>query len=181
MTGAAPRLRRTVRGLVAFMLAATMASGLLATATPVSARDMSQKKVEEHLTCQCGCGLTVRNCNHLQCSSALPIREDIKQSLAAGESGEDILARYADTYGEKILSAPGFTGFNLLAWTMPAFAVLLGGLLIAGVLRKPGRHSRNDRDPPDDDDASADGGHAPTGGSDENRRRIARELEKLPR
>ena len=54
-------------------------------------------------------------------------------------------------------------------------------VLIAGGLRKPGRHSRNDRDPPDDDDASADGGHAPTGGSDENRRRIARELEKLPR
>ncbi|MBC8293948.1 MAG: cytochrome c-type biogenesis protein CcmH [Proteobacteria bacterium] len=163
------------------MLAATTASGLLAIATPVSAGDMSQKKVEEHLTCQCGCGLTVRNCNHLQCSSALPIRDDIKRSLAAGESGEEILARYADTYGEKILSAPGFTGFNLLAWTMPAFAVLLGGLLIARVLKKPGRHSQSGADPPDGDDASADGGHAPTRGSDEDRRRVTRELEKLSR
>ncbi|MEO2137393.1 MAG: cytochrome c-type biogenesis protein CcmH [bacterium] len=181
MTGVAPQLRRTARVLGAFMLAATMASGLLATATPVSARDMSQEQVEEHLTCQCGCGLTVRNCNHLQCSSALPIRADIKQSLAAGESGEDILVRYADTYGEKILSAPGFTGFNLLAWTMPAFAMLLGGLLIARVLRKPVRHSSNDSDPPNDDDASADDGHAPTGGNDEDRRRVARELENLPR
>ncbi len=181
MTGVAPQLRRTARGLATFMLAATMASGLLATATSVSARDMSQKEVEEHLTCQCGCGLTVRNCNHLQCSSALPIRDDIKQSLAAGESGKDILLRYADTYGEKILSAPGFTGFNLLAWVMPAFAMLLGGLMVTRFLRKPGRHSRNDRDPPDDDDASADGGQAPTRGSEEDKRRIARELEDLPR
>ena len=39
----------------------------------------------------------------------------------------------------------------------------------------------DDRTSAPDDDASADGGHAPTGGSDENRRRIARELEKLPR
>lgn len=175
------RLRGATLGLATVMLATTMTSGLLATATPVSAQVMSQEEIEEHLTCQCGCGLTVRNCNHLQCSSALPIRDDIKQSLAAGESGEDILTRYADTYGEKILSAPGFTGFNLLAWTMPVFAMLFGGLLMARVLRKPGHHSRNAHDPPDDDDASADGGHAPTSGSDEERRRVARELENLPR
>jgi cytochrome c-type biogenesis protein CcmH/NrfF len=152
----------------------------LATTTPALAQGMSQAEVEKHLTCQCGCGLTVRNCNHLQCSSALPIRADIKLSLDGGESGEQILARYADTYGEKILSAPGFKGFNLLAWTVPWFALLVGGLLIARILRKPGRAANRSGD--GDPTGDSAGGNTPIGSSSgEGRQRVARELEDLPR
>src|SRR5579875_2041586 len=51
-------------------------------AIPVSrALGLSQKtslqEVSEGLTCQCGCGLTVANCNHPQCEFSVPVREHI--------------------------------------------------------------------------------------------------------
>ena len=60
--------------------AAVLAFAVLATGTATSA---GQREVEERLACQCGCGLTVHTCNHLQCSFAVPVREDIAKSLAA--------------------------------------------------------------------------------------------------
>ena len=47
-----------------------------------------------------------------------------------------IIAIYRTKYGEKILSAPTTEGFNLLAWVMPFFAIMVGGGLIVMVLGK---------------------------------------------
>jgi cytochrome c-type biogenesis protein CcmH/NrfF len=67
---------------------------------------MGQREIEEGLTCQCGCGLTVASCNHLECSFAIPVRRNIAESLARGETGEQILERFKKEYGEKVLSTP---------------------------------------------------------------------------
>jgi len=115
----------------------------------------SQKATEERLTCQCGCGLTVHTCNHLQCSFAVPVREDIAESLADGESTPTIIARYVEEYGEKVLSAPTMRGFNLLAWWGPYIALALGcGALFLAFRRwqavaevaPPPTHPRSDGD-----------------------------------
>ncbi|MFQ5351987.1 MAG: cytochrome c-type biogenesis protein CcmH [Candidatus Binatia bacterium] len=119
---------------------------LLLCSTPVLAQ-LSQSGIEESLTCQCGCGLTVHTCNHLQCNSAIPIKEDIARSLAAGQSGEEILRRYARTFGEKILSSPTRTGFNLLAWIIP-YLVLLFGAMGVGMLLRHQMASRGSQDEP---------------------------------
>lgn len=87
-------------------------------------------EVTQGLTCQCGCGLTVANCNHPQCSFSVPIRTEVASMLAKGKTRVQIIAFYRSKYGEKILSAPTTQGFNLLAWVMPFFAVALGGGLI---------------------------------------------------
>ena len=92
------------------------------------------QELEESLTCQCGCGLTVHSCNHLQCPSALPLRQEIREQMAAGNSKQAILTHFADKYGEKILSSPTATGFNLAAWIMPFAALLLGGVVVAVTL-----------------------------------------------
>jgi cytochrome c-type biogenesis protein CcmH/NrfF len=96
----------------------------------------TQKAVEERLTCQCGCGLTVHTCNHLQCSFAIPVREDIAASLAKNESGSAIVARYAAEYGEKVLSSPIREGFNLFAWYGPYIALLVSAIVVIGVIRR---------------------------------------------
>jgi cytochrome c-type biogenesis protein CcmH len=96
----------------------------------------TQSAVESQLTCQCGCGLTVQSCNHLQCSFAIPVREDIAKSLANDETGEDIIARYAEEYGEKVLSAPVREGFNLLAWYGPYIALFGAGIIVILVIRR---------------------------------------------
>jgi cytochrome c-type biogenesis protein CcmH len=90
-------------------------------------RPMGQREVEEGLTCQCGCGLTVASCNHLECSSAVPARKKIAESLAAGESGEQILEDFRKEYGEKVLSSPVAEGFNMMAWIAPYLGIFLAG------------------------------------------------------
>lgn len=92
--------------------------------------------LEESLTCQCGCGLTVHSCNHLQCPSALPLRQEIREQMALGKSADEILAHFEQTYGEKILSSPTTRGFNLVAWTTPFALLLLGGGLVVVTLRR---------------------------------------------
>ncbi len=90
----------------------------------------SQTEIEEALTCQCGCGLTVHSCNHLQCGFAVPRKNEIAQFLDEGKSREEILVSFVSSYGEKVLSAPTMTGFNLVAWITPFLVVLAGAVLI---------------------------------------------------
>jgi cytochrome c-type biogenesis protein CcmH len=88
------------------------------------------QEIEEALTCQCGCGLTVHTCNHLQCGFAIPAKQEIAKQFGEGKSRDEIVASFLTRYGEKVLSAPTTTGFNLAAWIMPFFAVIVGGVLI---------------------------------------------------
>jgi cytochrome c-type biogenesis protein CcmH len=96
----------------------------------------SQFQLESDLTCQCGCGLTVHSCNHLNCGSGIPLKKEIADQLASGKSREDVLAYFQQKYGEKILSSPTTSGFNLAAWMVPFVVIALGGLVIGVVLTR---------------------------------------------
>ncbi len=96
----------------------------------------SFQELEESLTCQCGCGLTVHSCNHLQCPSAIPLRQEIREQMALGLDKEAILAHFETKYGEKILSAPTTRGFNLAAWTTPFVILVLGTAFVVVTLRR---------------------------------------------
>src|SRR4029077_2614350 len=100
--------------------------GLALVLAGAAARAATQQEVEGSLTCQCGCGLTVHACNHLQCPSGEPMKKEIAERLARGEDVDTILAAFRTRYGEKVLSAPTFRGFNWLAWVTP-FAAVFGG------------------------------------------------------
>src|SRR5215208_4025074 len=89
---------------------------------PATASLSTTQEVEEALTCQCSCGLTVHSCNHLQCSFAVPRKQEIATAMAEGKGKEEILASYMTQFGEKVLSAPTTTGFNLVAWITPFLA-----------------------------------------------------------
>ena len=99
-------------------------------ASPAVATISTTQEVEEALTCQCSCGLTVHNCNHLQCSFAVPRKQEIATSIAEGKGKEEILTSYVAKFGEKVLSAPTTTGFNLAAWITPFLALLVGGIVV---------------------------------------------------
>lgn len=100
------------------------------------ASTVSFEDLEESLTCQCGCGLTVHSCNHLQCPSAIPLREEIRAQMKDGKDKAAILAYFSDKYGEKILSAPTTVGFNLVAWITPFVVVGVGGIFLAIMLKR---------------------------------------------
>jgi len=98
---------------------------------PAVAALSTTQEVEESLTCQCSCGLTVHSCNHLQCSFAVPRKQEIAASLAEGKGKEEILTSYVTKFGEQVLSAPTTTGFNLAAWITPFLALILGGVVVS--------------------------------------------------
>jgi cytochrome c-type biogenesis protein CcmH/NrfF len=131
----------------------------------------TQHEIEESLTCQCGCGLTVHSCNHLQCPSGDPIKKEIAERLARGEDKETILQAFRQRYGEKVLSSPTFRGFNWFAWITPFAVVLTGGLVMSLVIRRWVRAPR----------APAVSSPSLATSDDPLRRRLARELEEFDR
>ena len=99
-------------------------------------KDATQSQIEESLTCQCGCGLTVHSCNHVQCPSGIPLKEEIATQLAAGKTQAEVLTYFSTKYGEKILSAPTTTGFNLVAWVTPFAVVAIAATLVVVASRR---------------------------------------------
>ena len=105
-------------------------------AAPVHPASVTTKEVEEALTCQCGCGLTVHSCNHLQCGSGIPLKQEVKELVSTGLGREEILVRFRDKYGEKILSSPTTEGFNLTAWVFPFVVLAAGAGLVVFTVRR---------------------------------------------
>ena len=157
--------RRRTAGLLVVGLVLALAGAVRAAEPPPT-----QREIEESLTCQCGCGLTVHSCNHIQCGSGEPIKKEIAERLSRGETKDQILAAFTQKFGEKVLSSPTMTGFNWLAWITPFAAVLGAGTVLAVVIRRRAQETAGVQAP-----ARAAGPPV----SDELRARLARELEAL--
>jgi len=151
---------------------AVLLAGAMGLAGAAHGAAPAQIEVETALTCQCGCGLTVHSCNHLNCSSAIPLKEEIRAEIGAGRSLTEILTRFETKYGEKILSAPTTRGFNLAAWVVPFVAIGLGGLFVGVILRR-WRGSHDAHHP-----AAPEAAAAPSAAERKLRERLERELRE---
>jgi cytochrome c-type biogenesis protein CcmH len=163
------KLRTSTAALIIVACTCALAIPIVLLAAP----NVSVQEVSEGLTCQCGCGLTVANCNHPNCEFSVPVRDQIAGMLGRGMSGVQVIAFFRGKYGEKILSAPTTEGFNLLAWIMPFAAIAAGGALVAFTV---GRW-RSSSSAPGSPDSPVSGTEASTENFDpELRRRLEREL-----
>src|SRR3984893_8420007 len=104
------KIRTSTAALIIVVCAYALAIPIVLAAAPT----VGLQEVAEALTCQCGCGLTVANCNHPNCEFSVPVREKIDTMLAHGMGRIEIIAYFRSQYGEKILSAPTTQGFNIL-------------------------------------------------------------------
>ncbi len=120
--------RKAPRMLVAAMF---LAAAAIAVAGASAAERPTTEQIAQGLTCQCGCGLTVANCNHPSCNFSVPLRAQIDSMIGRGMDRARIIGWFRAKYGEKILSAPTTEGFNLLAWVIPFAAIVLGGAIVA--------------------------------------------------
>ena len=134
-------------------------------------KDATQTDIEEALTCQCGCGLTVHSCNHVQCPSGIPLKEEITAQLALGKTRAEVLTYFATKYGEKILSAPTTTGFNLVAWVTPFAVVFVAAGLVVMASRRWRRATTPASPPTPSPERRAE--------DDERRARLAAELDRF--
>jgi cytochrome c-type biogenesis protein CcmH/NrfF len=103
------------------------------------------KEVSQHLICQCSCNMILSECSHQSCPFALPEREKILAALAAGKSGEEIVASYVAAYGPTIRATPPTVGslYDRVAWFAPIGGLVLGlGIVVLYLARVTGRKPR---------------------------------------
>lgn len=96
-------------------------------------KDISKEYKEacDKLVCQCGCSEQLSVCAMQNCSSATPMRAEIRERLQKGDSMDQIVQSFVERIGKKVLSAPTMTGFDITAWIMP-FLILCLGLIVVG-------------------------------------------------
>lgn len=75
--------------------------------------------------------------------SAIAMKEEVRQFLAAGYTRDQILTYFEQSYGEFIRLEPKAKGFNLLVWILPIAALLAGVMIVMRRVRRaavsPGR------------------------------------------
>jgi len=126
------RFLRQRAALVAFALMAASPAALRS-----SQVDPTEEYVQQHLWCPCGCNQVLGSCNHIGCPSAPPMRAEVHQLLDQDLDPDEVLARFEDKYGPTIRTAPTTDGwFDLSAWLAPFAGLLLGGAILAVVVRR---------------------------------------------
>ncbi len=70
------------------------------------------------------------------------MRRIVREMLAQGASREEILDFFVERYGPEVLAAPPRSGFNLLAWVVPAAGVLAGVVAVPLIIWSMARRGR---------------------------------------
>lgn len=68
--------------------------------------------------------------------TAINMKGEIADLLAAGYDEAQILAYFEAAYGQFVLLSPKAEGLGLLVWIAPAFALVIGGVVVASALRR---------------------------------------------
>lgn len=71
--------------------------------------------------------------------SAVAMKQEVRELLAAGYTEAQILAYFERSYGEFIRLVPKGEGFNLFVWLAPLAALVLGLALVAARMRRSRR------------------------------------------
>lgn len=90
-------------------------------------------RLEHQLACPVCDGQSVFDSNSSQSEA---IRADIPRRIAAGQSDAEIRGYYVTRYSEKILETPSNSGLGIVAWGLPALALILGAVGIVVAVRR---------------------------------------------
>jgi cytochrome c-type biogenesis protein CcmH len=109
-----------------------------------SMTDEKRDELEHQIKCQCGCVLDVYTCRttDFSCSVSPAMHNDVMTLVEGGHNATQILTAFQSVYGEQILMAPVKKGFNLVGYALPSVALVVGGVIVAGLIRKWGSHER---------------------------------------
>lgn len=68
-------------------------------------------------------------------------RDLIREKIELGWSEKQIKEFFAEQYGDQVLAVPPRRGFNWLIYVLPPLVVLIGMVVVARVIGKPGKIS----------------------------------------
>ncbi|HEX2723446.1 MAG TPA: cytochrome c-type biogenesis protein CcmH [Gemmatimonadaceae bacterium] len=110
-----------------------------------SMTDKQRDDLEHQIKCQCGCVLDVYTCRttDFSCSVSPAMHRDVMSLVSGGYDGAEILAAFQSVYGERVLMSPLKRGFNLVGYVMPFVALVTGGVVVAGLIRRWGARAAN--------------------------------------
>ena len=105
-------------------------------ALPVRAEvtEAQVKDVAVELACLCG-DCPTRPLDECRCGFAGTQRGRIADKLDEGKTKDQIIAGFVAEFGQRIFVTPPKEGFNLLAWFMPFFAILVGGYAVRSIMK----------------------------------------------
>jgi cytochrome c-type biogenesis protein CcmH/NrfF len=106
----------------------------------------------DRLICQCGCNEQLSVCAMQNCSSATPMRAEVRERLEKGEAIDAIVDSFVARYGKKVLSAPTMQGFDITAWIMPVIIFCLGTVIVSWIavrMVRPAAAAREESAPVD--------------------------------
>jgi cytochrome c-type biogenesis protein CcmH len=99
--------------------------------------------LERGLSCPCPCTLDVFTCRtSMPCGFSPSMHGDVVRLVEGGYTGDEIMAAFVGTYGEKVLMAPTREGFNLVGWAMPFVVIGGGGVALLAMLQRWRRRAR---------------------------------------
>ena len=134
---------------------------VLLAALPASALALTVNDVAREVRCP--------TCNTPLDVSSAPVALDMKEYIAAridaGWEKDRIIDGLVDEFGEDVLATPPKSGFDLVAWIVPALAVALGLAAIPVIARTWSR--------------PGPGGPAPPAPTAEEQQRLDEELRRL--
>jgi cytochrome c-type biogenesis protein CcmH/NrfF len=88
-------------------------------------------RIGHQLMCVCGCNQVLLECNHVGCSYSTRMRDELTAAVTRGDSDNNVVQWFIQTYGTTVLTVPTDHGFNRVAWIMPYLALVLGiGLVV---------------------------------------------------
>lgn len=76
------------------------------------------------------------------------LRQVVRDQVKQGRSDKQIRAFLVERYGEFVLLKPPFSAGNALLWATPAIALILGGVLMALLLRRRAASAADGEDTP---------------------------------
>ena len=98
--------------------------------------DQEAARLHQHFMSPFCPGKNLRDCTS---SQAAVWRDQIRDWVAEGRDEKWIEEQLIAEFGEQILSAPRFKGFNALVWLFPGIAILVGlGVIFAFLQRQHG-------------------------------------------
>jgi len=90
-------------------------------------------KLEKEIMCPVCDGQTL---DQSQSLIAEDMKNSIKEKIAEGYNEEEIKNYFVDRYGENVVAYPSTTGFNLLAYFVPIFGLILSILIFTFYIRR---------------------------------------------
>ena len=122
--------------MIMLLLAFTTPAFAVETIPLTPAKQALYDDLTSNMSCQCGCGTTLKTCPHENCTSAVPARKEILGFIDKGMDREGVKTAMVALHGEVILSQPMFRGFNVMAWITPFIVILVVGYIVALMVKK---------------------------------------------